>query len=231
MNFLELCQAVARESGTVAGLPSFNTVTDPSGRIEKLVNWVADAWVGIQNERPDWLFRIGEFESPLTAGVDEYTGASFAIEVAAFLPDTPTRTTMTVYETAKGRSDEGYIRQISYERWRSKWDYGVSDANRPVEWAVKPNGALVIGPTPDTAYTLRGQYKRKAQRLVADADIPIMPEDFHNVIVAEALRLMARSDEAFEVLREKADRYEQVRFALVHDQTPPFYSVQGEPFA
>jgi hypothetical protein len=75
------------------------------------------------------------------------------------------------------------------------------------------------------------RYRRKAQRLLADDDLPLMPEDFHRVIVGEALRLMARSDEAFNVLIEKSQQYERLAAALVIDQTPQIYEVSGRPLA
>jgi hypothetical protein len=43
---------------------------------------------------------------------------------------------------------------------------------------VKPNGALSSVP-PDKAYVLAANICRASQILTADADIPIMPEDFH----------------------------------------------------
>jgi hypothetical protein len=91
VNFLELCKATARDSGTVAGLPSFTSIAGATGRLEKLVNWVRDAWVDIQNERTDWLFRLDTFEAPLIAGQMEYTGASLGLEVAAWMPDIAAR--------------------------------------------------------------------------------------------------------------------------------------------
>lgn len=231
MDFLALCQATARESGTVAGLPSFNTVTGASGRLEKLVNWVRDAWIGIQNERTDWLFRIASFSEALTIEQMEYTGASFDLELAAWLPDTAVLRTMSLYDPAIGQSDEGPLSQRSWATWRQTYDRGIHDPLRPSMWAIAPDGSLVVGPKPDKAYVLRGQYRRKAQRLAVDGDIPIMPEDFHGLIVGEALRLMARADEAFQVLAEKSQRYEQLRAPLVIDQTPQIYSIQGEPIA
>ena len=54
MTFLELCQEVADESGTVAGVPSFTTVSNATGRLAKVVRWTRNAYRDIQNERSDW---------------------------------------------------------------------------------------------------------------------------------------------------------------------------------
>ena len=108
MNFLQLCQRVALESGTLAGLPSFLTVAGASGRAAKIVAWTADAWVQIQNERPDWLFRTAEFNHALVIGTNRYSGsADFALaDFGRWLPDTNDRLTMTLYDPAIGVADE-----------------------------------------------------------------------------------------------------------------------------
>lgn len=231
MNFLQLCKKTAQESGTVAGLPSFSTVAGASGRIAKLVGWVSDAWVNIQNERPDWLFRLDTFEEPLISGERFYTGTSFGLALAEWLPDTSTRQTMSLYDPDIGQEDEGGIRQISWNAYRQAFDRGTHDPNRPRHWAVKPDGSLSVGPKPDKPYVLRGEYKKAAQVLALDTDIPIIPSDFHLVIVGEALRLMAASDEEYQGLIPRAAQYERYRSPLVNSQTPAIYTIVGQPLA
>lgn len=223
MNYLELCQAVARESGTLTGSSSFTTVQDAQGRAAKIAGWVADAWVEIQNSRTDWLFRQAPFAKPLIVGLNTYTGASFDLAVSQWLPDTGQRQTMSLYDPAIGQADEGHIRQIGYDEWRDSYDFGAQTNGRPVVWAIGPDGALCIGPKPDKAYMLRGRYRRAAQRLTADTDIPIMPDDYHNAIVRQALFNMADGDDAAELLVSKANKYQVVTNALVIDQTPQVY--------
>jgi hypothetical protein len=221
VNFLQLCKATARESGSIASLPSFTTVASASGRIEKLVAWVSDAWVQIQNERTDWLFRQAEFTHALVIGQKQYTGADLALtDLAAFLPDTGCRRIMSLYDPAIGAADEGYIQQVSYDEWRGCYNFGAQTNNRPVQWATAPDGRLCVGPAPDKAYVLRGRYRKAAQVLAADADVPIIPADFHGAIVGQALRNMIDSDEAYESLVPKAQKYEALRYPLVIAQTP-----------
>lgn len=225
MTFLQLCQKLARLSGTVDGLPSFTTTVGASGRLAKVVDFVSDAFVEIQNERSDWLFLIKEFSGPLTIGQSQYTAAQLAIaDLGAWLPDTDDRNTVTLYDPAKGTADEGAIRQIGYDEWRRSYYIGSQTNNRPVAWAIAPDGRICFGPAPDKAYTFRAQYRRTPQVLAADADVPIIPAQFHNVIVGQAMLNMIDSDEAFEVLLPKAQREMTLKAPLVNDQTPQFYS-------
>lgn len=221
MTFLELCQKVARDSGTVAGVPSFTTVADPTGRVAQVVDWVRDAWIDIQNERGDWLFMQGTFTAPLSIGVSAYAPVTLGItDLASFAVDTPYQRALSLYDPVIGEADEGAIEQIAYSLWVERWGRGSNDNNRPTEWALSPQGEMLFGATPDKAYTIRGAYRRSAQFLTDDTDVPIMPVEHHRLIAAEAIRLMARSDEAYQVLAERADQYVRLRHPLVRDQTP-----------
>lgn len=221
MNFLQLCQEVARDSGTVAGIPSFTTLASASGRIAQVAGWVRDAYIDIQNERNDWLWLQDIFDKPLIAHTAAYTKSALTLtRLGRFIQDTNFSRSMSLYDPAVGRSDEAEIVQINYPLWRQKYDIGVHDEGRPVEWAVSPAGELLVGPTPDKVYNIRGRYRKSAQVLAVDADVPEMPEEFHRVIQGEAIRLMAGSDEAFQSLNARAVEYLRLRNPLVIAQTP-----------
>ncbi len=232
MNFLQLCQAVARDSGTVAGVPNITTIAGASGRVLQVVGWVRDAWIDIQNERYDWRWMVKSFALPLTIDQLVYTASGLGItDFGAWLPDVPADGVyrMTIYESGE-QDQEGEIRQIPYPEWRGRYLRGSHDHNRPTEWAISPQNEICLGNKPDKAYILTGEYRRSAQELAIDADIPEMPPQFHRLIVGEALRLMSRSDEAFQTLIPQAQQYERLRAPLVIDQTPPM-SFGGGTFA
>lgn len=221
MNFLALCKAVASDSGTVAGVPSFTTVAGATGRVEQVIGWTSRAWVDIQNERNDWLWMRRTFDKALLADTAAYTAAGLTIDrVSRWLPDRLNYHTFSLYDPTIGRADEAKLRMVSYDRWREMYDFGVHDHNRPSVWAVSPTNELLFGPTPDKVYNVRGEYRLKPQVLALDADVPEMPEEYHGVIIGETLKLMARSDEAFTALASLAPQYDRLRNPLVREQTP-----------
>ncbi len=227
MNFLELCQEVAEESGTVAGVPSFTTVVGATGRVKDVVRWVRNAYRDIQNERADWLWMRKTFTESMTIGQTTYTDIGWGLDVASWFPDTNAHSSIAIYDPLLGTADEGAISHISWGTWHERYERGSHTANRPTEWAVTPQNDLAFGVTPDKAYTVRGEYRMNPQLLAANADIPEMPVAYHGLIVGEALRLMARSDEAFTVIGEKAQQYDRLRYPLVRDQTPQIYDLWG----
>jgi hypothetical protein len=232
MNFLQLCRAVALDSGTVAGVPNFTTVTGATGRVAQVVGWTRDAYVDIQNERNDWLWMRQTFEEALTIGEAVYLPADLNLDdVGAWLPDIPALGwhNLSLYEVGS-EDQEGELRQIPYMTFRERYQRGTHAAARPTEWAISPRGGLMFGAKPDKAYVVKGEYRMAPEELAADADVPTMPAAYHRVIVQEAMRLMARSDEAFQVLAEKSQQYDRLRNALVREQTPDI-SFGGGSFA
>lgn len=219
MNFLQLCQRLARSSGTVAGVPNMTTLAGATGRVAQVKDWVSQAYLDIQNERTDWLWMRKEFEKPLTIGEIRYTDTAWSLQVAQWLPDTDWHRNITIYETGK-QEQEGAIEFIAWAEFRRRYLIGVHDANKPTAWSVSPQGELCFGNKPDKAYIVRGEYRMKPEILTADADVPDMPERHHHIIVSEALRIMSRSDEAWQSLAAESAEYHRLRNALVNDQTP-----------
>lgn len=222
MNFLQLCRATAIECGTVAGVPNFTTVAAASGRVAQVVGWVRDAYIDIQNERGDWLWMVHPFEAQLTIDQLLYTGADLGVsDLGSWIHDRPAEgwNNLSLWEDGY-KEREGEILEIPYPVWRNRYQRGVHDANQPTEWAVTPQGLLAFGNKPDKAYWVAGEYRMAPEELTADADVPSMPEAYHRLIIHEAIRLMARSDEAFQVLVEKTQQYERLRNPLVREQTP-----------
>ncbi|KKK65505.1 hypothetical protein LCGC14_2973440, partial [marine sediment metagenome] len=76
--YLQLSQDVARESGTVSGTNP-TAVASQTGRLLKIVEWVAQAWVEIQNLHADWRWMQKTFSGDTASGNGQYTPASWTI--------------------------------------------------------------------------------------------------------------------------------------------------------
>lgn len=217
-SYLELCQMVARESGTIAG--SLPTVTaGQTGRLLKVVEWVPIAWTRIQNAQANWRWMRAEFSSTaVTSGTQRYTGASFGLSRHADWITEPD--TMTIYLTATGVTDESVLNHLDYARYRAMFERNVQPTGKPTYFAVSPIGELCLGPEPDDAYTIRGEYRKTPQTLALDADVPEMPLRFHDLIGWFALTLLAEHDEGEFHTITSTRRYRDGMDDLIRDQLP-----------
>jgi hypothetical protein len=227
MNFLELVQMAARESGTISGTAPA-AVTGQSGRLLKFVSWTAQGWTDIQNARSSWRWMRAEFESPLTAGAPRYTAASFSLARWAEWIGEPD--TLTLYRQSEGVADEAALGWVDWPRYRATYERGAQTANRPVDAAISPAGELCFGPRPDATYIVRGEYRKSPQTLTAGSDTPEMPARFHALIAWKALLLMAEHDEAPLHIGMAIRRHRELMSDLERDQMPRIH-VSAEPLA
>lgn len=191
--YLQLCQDTARDSGTVTGTKPVS-VLNQTGRELKVVNFVREAWVQIQNERNDWRWMRKEFSGALIAEAPAYTYASFSItDFGSWVEEKD----LIINLPAIGRADDSKVAWLPFEDWKAQYDFGGQTSNRPQHWTVRPyDGALLLGPTPAVIYNIRGPYRRATQEMTADADTPDMPAQFHNGVKWKALVLLNSGDEA-----------------------------------
>ncbi len=226
--FLDLCQSVARDSGTVSGAQPVS-VSGQSGRLAKIVQFTAEAWTDIQNSRSAWAWMRKEFAGVTIAGTAEYTPAAWNIvDLAAWIVEGGS---VTLYDQAVGPADEHEITPINWDRYRRMYGRGAQIAQRPAACAVKPsNGALLLGPAPDGVYVVRGEYRAAPQVLTSNADVPAIPLRFHDAIKWRALQLLAEHDEAPTAIATAAANFRRVLGELERDQLPQI-TIAGGPLA
>lgn len=233
MNFLELCARLALESGAIGAPPP--TVVGPLPRRQaQCVGWVRTAWTLIQNLSSDWTFLRARFEGNLTPGVARYAPGDIlapadAARFSEWVVQGPDAPAMSLYAADIGRKDEQWLRQLSVDRWRMSYDFGVHDPSRPTYWATDLDGSLLFGATPDAAYRVRGEYRRTPQVLAADNDVPEMPARFHDAIWQRAIILMAASDEAVQALQMAQAEFTGAYQTMVRDLLPDISTYSERP--
>lgn len=216
--FLELCADLARESGAIGSAPS--AVTGQTGRQEKAVEWIADAWRRIQTSNPDWTFLRKELSGTLAAGTKQYTASALGLsDWARWIVDVDGYQPFSIYTTGE-QENEANIRLITYERWRRSYNFGTHDAGKPIYYAIAPSGDLCVGPNPDAAYVIRGEYQRTPQVLTTNTDEPIAPERFHQAIVHRARMLLAAHDEAWPAYQAAERDFNAMMFDMQRDCLP-----------
>ncbi|SKB32377.1 phage adaptor protein [Sphingopyxis flava] len=220
---LELVNHTERESGTVSQTSRLSTVVGATGRQEKIVQHVIEAWRLIQSERTDWAWMRRTATLDLTIDQLTYGPADFVPAISNFGrwergADRRHRSPFSIYDDTIGRADESELFWLPYDDWSRQYDFGSHDANRPRYFSVAPDRKLCVGPKPDKEYKLRSAYWLRPQILAADADEPICPLEHHMIIVWRALMLLAGHDEATFSLADAQAKYAACFRALANDR-------------
>lgn len=198
MTFLEMCQKVAEESGTVASLPNPLSVTGQTGRLLRIVGWVNSAYGLLQSAHPDWLWMRGTFEGQLLAETRDYAGDALnAPRFARFARAARGTSVVSVYDPAIGPRDEGIIDFRDYDEFYATFLTGGFQERRgkPTHVTRTPEGRIAVFPLPDKTYVIRGMYHKARHILAGNDDVPDLPADYHMAIVYRALMLLATFDE------------------------------------
>lgn len=203
--FLQICQDVARESGTIprpSGKPT--STTNQSGALDRIVNWVQQAYEDVQRHKKNWRWKEATFSQALTASVQTYSAANVGITNFKSwtnpkeFPRSQERQ-FTIYRTSEGKPDQKFMIYQRYEEFFEKSMTGpnASQTGEPIYITIDPAQNLIVWPIPDSVgYTLEGHYIKGLDVLSGDSDTPEFDDDFHRIIQWGALVKLGVFDEA-----------------------------------
>lgn len=235
-SYLSLCQDVVRECG-ISG--TLTTTVSQAGEFNRVVNWVKQAWIEIQNRHNNWLFMRHEASVDTTAGDGTYAASDFtdltlSTAITNFshwlvedLEDPP-----KAYLTSTGIGGEYWVSYLDWHYFRTVY---LSNQNRttqgqPAHIAVDPRLNIRLGQLPNDIYTVTVNYYRSAQEFSLDADTPTgLPSQFHSIIMYRAMEKYAGYESAQEVMVRATSEGNRVLRQLEINQLPAWRL--GEPLA
>lgn len=191
MTFLEIVERLADE----AGVSRPTATTSQTGEARRLVQWAATAYRDICQRHRTWKFLRSSFSVNTVADTQAYaitactdTDALLAVmTVAGFLEWK--KDTFLIYRQSAGVATQQELPYCDYESFRVRWLRGSPSSQQPSMWTIRErDNALLLGAKPDAVYVLTGDYQRRAPALAADANEPLFPAAYHELIVWEALR-------------------------------------------
>lgn len=216
MTYLELVKKLADETGTFEADEITGVTAPVISHERKLVDWVKQAWIEIQNESRDWLFMRDTVTLNVLDGVQEYDLTAIP-RYEHLIPYTAGICTRYIVLDDKYR-----VRFIRYERWRGWRDMDrlIDRERRPRFYTVTPDDTLVLDSIPTESGELRFDIHLLPQELAVNADIPELPGRFHRMIVYHAIINYSGEDEAAFQMQRAIRQYDGMLAQLRRDQIP-----------
>ncbi|PHS09407.1 MAG: hypothetical protein COA78_12155 [Blastopirellula sp.] len=231
--YLKICQDVARECGIAGGAdasPKPLAVTGQVGELNRLVNWVQTAYTELQNAKK-WRFLRKKFTLNTVAGTDTYAfGDCTDVETTAAITRFDSwrlndrRNPPKIHLQSTGVGGQVFLSWTIWDNF--EYLYKTSSLQNqtafPFHITFDPDDDIVLGITPNDIYVVTGSYYRSPQILVADADIPEMPKQFHNLIMYQAMEYYGLFESAPEIISRAQKGMKKLGHQLNKNQSERF---------
>ena len=212
MNFLKLCQRVRESSGVTDSGPT--SVLNQTGKLGRIVSFVRQADLDIQNEAPDFRFLWRSVSGATIPNLAIYNPADFGITDVSRLSlnqlkeieiDDNFKLTLLEWDAFK-RETEG--RNIT------------SFGGRPALATVNPEGKIKVFPSAAKAHNVNVEYYRTPKALENNTDVSLIPERFHEIIVQQALIYYGQFEQDPEIINTATLLYSTLLGGLFESELP-----------
>lgn len=224
MNFLEACQDFVSELGVANGTGP-NSVLNQTGEYRNVVRWIRDSNLWIDNIWKDWKYLKLEYFGVLG------TNGDISLDRFAPAPNSPPgvmvkrwdRDSMWLDKQAVSASP---LEFVEWQKFRVLYDFGrdVGDdlRGKPTTFTIRADNTIQTFPIANRTYTMSGEFWRRSPPLKLDNDTPLMPAEYHRIIVCRAAIMYANKEDAPEVISGMEAEYIDLLDKLQSDQLESF---------
>jgi len=173
--FLALCQQLHSDVGTAG---SMTKVSDQTGELKRIVDYIVKANRKIQRRKTNWKFLWAEWDYTIVLDTSEFSG-----------PDGLGAFDQESFWVNSGATDARHLTFIDHKEWRDIYRQGYIDSGESSFITIKPNGKLAILPSPDSddaGSAITCDYWKAPVELVNNGDISLIPSQFHEAIISQA---------------------------------------------
>ncbi len=156
-----------------------------------------------------------------------YVSETFAGTERAFVRDYEFRTANAIksfdegslmfYRKSDGANESQPLFFLDYEEFKKK-SVDYSSPDQPAYITITPSDKLRCHPAPDAVYTIEADAFIIPETLSVDSDVPLLPSEFHMLIVWKALIDYAGFEEAAPVLTYAKARHDELYSDLLWQQ-------------
>lgn len=205
MNFLEIAKRVRQEVGAPGDGPS--NVSGQSGYSQKIIDWVKDAYTRVQLSPAMQNYLWAQASAPLVAGQARYDPVVWTADFKRL------RGNMYVtHANARLR-----VTPLTWEALRES----VAVSGVPSSYAVAPDKAIWLWPTPVSGCMIDIECERSPQKLVANTDVPRIDERYHMAIVWRAAMFSTAYDENQVLFQTAQKNYREIMNEMAINEIDP----------
>lgn len=221
MNLLQLAQRLHREAGRSGDGPT--SIVGTSKQHQRLFDWIADANRELESRPLDlrWMRRrvtIATVATPtaLTSYAPRAAIVDGGLGLTTFGRWRPASDEWRVKCVDPADSTRTWnLQYLPLDEWRDAYVHSTQPAGSPSCWSVDDDDSLLIGPTPDAAYSIRTEYLRAALDLADDDDAPEFDAEFHMILCWRALIEVGKYDNAPDILARAQTSYARLEDSLL----------------
>lgn len=181
MTYLELCQKVFDLADRAPySITTVQVEPEDDEQIYKIARWVRQAYEDIQGWSRYFAFhhQSGVLFETTADGTKDYS----VTNVRKIWRD-------SLHARVKANpTDDWDLIFLSYQQWRDMFITVQLNDGRPIYFTELPNGSFRIEPGADAVYEILADYTVRKDRFEQDEDVPLFHEDYHDLIVFQALR-------------------------------------------
>lgn len=188
--YLQLCQDLYREVGASGGNPTqaLPSVASAQGELLRLVNYVHDAELDIQNLWVDWKW----LRERLTFYVGNNNGSLIYTDATLVASAYPTDLAEWDFKTFRiypaGSTTYQILQTFEWQEVRDEV-FDNTDFDQPWRIIILPDNTFKIDLAPDQTYQCYAEYRAVPYDLKNDNDVSNIPARFGNRIIVEWARL------------------------------------------
>lgn len=211
MTRLELVKRLMQEAGISFTGPS--STLAQTGENLMFVQYIDAAYAFIQGLHDNWFFLLSDVSVSLTSGTASYS------------PESDLRSWKTDDCRVYSEVDYSDEQQMVYVPWATFKRGLLIGTNRtatgtPYYFSTDRDNKLWVSPVPDGAYTFVGEYVKAADKMTANDDEPLFPEQYHMVLVWKAMLDAATKYGMSEKLAHATTEYARLLHELEMNQLP-----------
>lgn len=216
MNYLQLCQGIVSELGLSGGSPT--TLSAVTGNtileLNNVTRWIHDSALQLDNLWQDWKYLW-----------NQYTGSALAGAQTLPAPTGTPPPIVQLWDINKVR----YRATGTTQLWQPVSYYSRSDLllmfdpdnavpTAPQGFTIQPDNTFFFGAPFDVGYDFKTEFWRRPIELLANADTPSMPPQYHRIILCRAAVMYGNREDAPEIINGLETEYIDMLDKLQSDQ-------------